>query len=52
MLNHVSTQFVAAACIADWNYFSLFLFLQVFLVRKTNGKESGKIFAMKVLKKV
>ena len=28
------------------------LSVQVFLVRKTNGKDSGKIFAMKVLKKV
>jgi len=28
------------------------LCVQVFLVRKTNGKDSGQIFAMKVLKKV
>ena len=26
--------------------------IQVFLVRKTTGKEGGQIFAMKVLKKV
>lgn len=31
---------------------SIFFFMQVFQVRKVSGAASGKIFAMKVLKKV